>query len=287
MQTVQILDIQPIEFAEVQPDDPVVLQSLPEVQLQIVQVPSLIDDAWPDRGTIEPTLLQNADGLWLLSVRRQGEYGKFEMSYISSEILLADTALVVVLIAYHGTEPYGPKRSRRVTKGQFYRYYQQSFCGWQQVAWRRLTDDHRRLVIETVEEKAPAWAAKPGKLQSERNPPTKPITMTTFKVVRVIEGRYWSLYDPTQEYIIGERLKQPARPNHGGGFFSYPSRDIGITYLTNCVKSIPFHSEVHTPALALLECEIGGRIIHYVGKMASTYLRPVKVLEVRSIDDGR
>lgn len=283
MQTLEIT-IQPIEFTEVQPGCLIILQSLPEAQLQIVCAPDPIEDAWPDRGTIEPTLSQNADGLWVLSVRRQGEYGKFEMSYISSEILLADPALVVVLIAYHGTEPYGPKRNRHVSKGQFYRYYQPSFCGWQQVAWRQLNDDHRRLVTQTVEEKAPAWAASPGKLQSERKPPTKHVTMTTFKVVRVIEGRYWSLFDPTQEYIIGERLKQQAERNHGGGFFSYPERHAGIAYLTNCVRSIPFHSEVHTPELALLECEIWGKTIDYGHKLCSTYIRPVKVLELRSID---
>jgi hypothetical protein len=281
----QPVDLRPIEFAETQPDDPISLLDLPVARLQIVQASDRVEEAWPDRGTVGPTLQQNTDGLWVLSVRRQGEYGKFELCYIGSDLILADPelGLIVVLVAYHGTEIYGPKKYRRVSKGQFYRYYQQCPSGdWQQIVWQKINDDLRTLIIETVEERGPAWARKPGKLSSERLPPTRPVTMTSYKVVRVIEGRYYSLYDPTQEYIIGERLKQAAKPGHKGGFFSFPTQDKGMLYLISCSRYIPFHREVVTHELALLECEIGGRIINYGYKMASTYLYPVKVLEVRS-----
>jgi hypothetical protein len=285
----QLVDLRPMEFTEAQPDNPITLLDIPVARLQVVQMGDSIEDLWPDRGTVEPTLAYNADGLCVLSIRRQGEYGKFEMLYIGSEIILADPALglCVVLVAYHGTECHGSKRNRHVSKGQFYRYYQQGVCGdWEQVVWQNLTDELRSLIIETVEEKGPAWAKKPGKLSSERNPPTKPITMTSYKVVRLIEGRYYSLYDPTQEYVIGERLKEPAKPNHGGGFFSFPKQATAEFYLASCVAAIPFHWEIVTPALALLECEVGGRIISYGHKMASAYLRPIKVLEVRRLDSG-
>jgi hypothetical protein len=151
------------------------------------------------------------------------------------------------------------------------------------IPWGLLNDEVRQLVISKVEEHGPAWAKKPGKLQSERKPPTKPVTMTSFKVVRLIDGRYYSLYDPTVEYVLGKRMKQHAKPKHGGGWFSYPTLEKGTEFLTNCVKSIPFHVEVITPMLALLECEIGGRIIDYGHKFASTYLCPMRILEVRSV----
>ena len=105
--------------------------------------------------------------------------------------------------------------------------------------------------------------------------------MTSYKVVRLIGERYYSLYDPTQEYVIGQRVKQPAKPHHGGGFYSYPTLEMGTEYLTGCTESIPFHSDIPTLALALLEVEIGGKIINYGHKFASTYLCPVRVLEVR------
>ena len=42
-------------------------------------------------------------------------------------------------------------------------------------------------------------------------------------------------------------------------------------------------ADVATAQVALLECEIGGRIIHYGHKMASTYLCPMRVLDIRSV----
>src|SRR5260221_7810511 len=182
---------------------------LPVAKLQIVQASDVVTIDWLERGVIEPKLSQNADGLWVLSVLRQGEHSKFEVPYIGSDIILADAelGLVVVLIGYHGTtaEKYG-RKGYMVQKGQFYRYYRQESSGdWVQVKWPKLNDALRSLIIATVEEEGPAWARKPGKLQDERKPPTKPVTMTSYKVVRFIDGRYFSLYDPSQEYILGER----------------------------------------------------------------------------------
>lgn len=102
--------------------------------------------------------------------------------------------------------------------------------------------------------------------------------------MQVIDGHYFSLYDPTQEYVLGQRLKQPAKPKHGGGFYSYPTVEQGTEYLVDCMVSIPFHGEVAMPQLALLECKIGGKIINYGHKLASTCLRPVRVLEVREVE---
>jgi hypothetical protein len=266
---------------------PTSLLDLPVAKLQIVQSSEVIKADYLSRPMLEPTLAQNTDGLWMLSVRRQGEHSKFEVPYIGSEILLADPelGLVVVLVSYHGssTEKYG-RLGYMTQKGQFYRYYQQQASGdWLQIPWRKLNDDLRSLIITTVEEQGPSWAKSPGKLQAERKPPTKPVTMTSYKVVRLIDGRYLSLYDPTVEYILGERLKQPAKPKHGGGFYSYPTREMGDEFLADCAEGLPFDRGVATSQIALLEVEIGGRIINYGHKMASTYLCPMRVLEVRDL----
>ena len=164
---------------------------------------------------------------------------------------------------------------------------QPSSGDWQCVAWCLLNDELRQVILTAVQEHGPAWAKAPGKLQAARNPPTKPVALTSFKVVRFIEGRYFSLYDPDQEYVLGQRLKQPAKPGRRGGFFSYPTVEAGTEYLADCVLSIPFHRDVATPQLALLEVEIGGKIITYGHKLASTYLLPVRVLEVRAVERWR
>lgn len=265
------------------------LLDLPVAKLQIVQTSAVVTDHWLHRSMLEPTLAENADGLWVLAVRRQGTHGQFDVPYIGSEVILADAelGLVVVLVSYHGDAPekYG-KMGYLMQKGQFYRYYQQAADGtWGQVLWRQLNDALRSLIISTVQEQGPSWARSPGKLQAERNPPTKPAALTSYKVVRLIDGRYFSLYNPDQEYVLGERLKEIAKPGHGGGFFSYPTLEQGTAYLADCAISLPFCRErnARTFHLALLEVEIGGRIINYGHKLCSTYLRPVRVLEVRAV----
>lgn len=77
------------------------LLDLPVAKLQIVQAHDVVIAPCLDRSLLEPKLMQNADGLWFLTVRRQGEYRKFERSYISSEIVLADAelGLIVVLVS--------------------------------------------------------------------------------------------------------------------------------------------------------------------------------------------
>src|SRR5579862_9761515 len=163
------------------------LLDLPIAKLQIMQAGEVIQDQRLDRFLLEPQLTHNADGLWVLTLRRQGAYREFAVPYVGSEVLLADAelGLVVVLVSFHGAsaEKYG-KLGYFTQKGQFYRYFQQeSTSDWPGVAWRQLNDDLRQLVITTVQVHGPAWAKAPGKLQAERNPPTKPVALTSYKVV--------------------------------------------------------------------------------------------------------
>lgn len=260
------------------------LLDLPVAGFQIMQAGDTVTDGWPNRADVSPVLAQNADGLWALTVRRQGKHGEFSVPYIGSEILLADAeiGLVVVLVGYHGTETYGRKKNKRVPKGQFWRFYRQESDGsWRQLHWQRLNDETRQLILDL---ERPEWARAPGKLSSERKPPAKPVEMTAYKVVRVIDGRYYSLHSPEIEYVLGQRMKQPAKPGHGGGYFSHATAERGVSYLESCLRVMPFHSEVETPALALVECEIGGKIISYGHKLCSTYLCPIRVLEIRNLN---
>jgi hypothetical protein len=272
---------------ETMASDVVSLLDLPIAKLQIVQASDVVNESRLSRAMLEPRLETNADGLQVLTVRRQGKYREFAVPYVGTEIIMADAelGLIVVLVGYHShiTEKYG-RLGYKTQKGQFYRYYRQSSLGiWESVKWAKLNDALRMLIIVTVEETGPAWARRPGKLADERKPPTKRVAMTTYKVVRLIDGRFFSLYEPGVEYSLNIRMKQPAKPGHRGGYFSYPSLEAGMDYLDGCVRCIPFHGEVATPQLALLEVEIGGRIIDYGHKLCSTYLCPVKVLEVRDL----
>ncbi len=132
---------------------PGVLLDLSVARLQIVQASESVEADWLDRSMLEPTLKRNTDGLWILSVCRQGIYREFEIPYVGSDVLLADAefGLVVVLVSYHGstTEKYG-RLGYRAQKGQFYRYYWQAASGsWERVAWRYLDDALRAFVIDT------------------------------------------------------------------------------------------------------------------------------------------
>jgi hypothetical protein len=161
------VSIQTTEVAEVM--TPTALLDLPVARLQIVQSNEVVNADWLERAMLEPALAQNADGLWVLSVRRQGEHSKFNVPFIGSEILLADPefGLVVVLVGYHGssTEKYG-RLGYMTQKGQFYRYYQQQADGdWNRVEWRAFNDDLRQLIIDLPR---PEWGRMPGKLRIER-----------------------------------------------------------------------------------------------------------------------
>lgn len=81
------------------------------------------------------------------------------------------------------------------------------------------------------------------------------------------------------EYVMGRRLAKRAVSEHGGGYYSYPSPD-GVEARFNDGSLFPHRCYDEPMELALIECEISGTVLEYGnGKMASTYLRPVKVLK--------
>jgi hypothetical protein len=42
-----------------------------------------------------------------------------------------------------------------------------------------------------------------------------------YKQVAVMFGRYFSVYDASVEYVIGDTVTCPAEPNHKGGLYVY------------------------------------------------------------------
>lgn len=251
------------------------------VNFQVVQSSEIITEGYLVRCEVEPTLEQNREGQYILKLHNQGEHGKFDIPYISNEIIHADDDMLAILVAYHGTETFGRKRDKRVTKGQFWRFYLKNDDGiYSRVNWKQLPDQLRRTLLTAYQEKAPVWVRVPGKLEEEYKTPKQVRTkMTSYKIVRVVEGRYYSVYKADEEYMLGKLKTQAAKKHHGGGYYSYPTQD---KILEMFHSKMLFRRSVYTEPmqLALIECEVSGTIIHYSkGKWSSTYLRPLKVLQ--------
>jgi hypothetical protein len=162
---------------------------------------------------------------------------------------------------------------------QFWRYYQSINGVWKKVDWVHLSDEDRQCILTAYKKKAPHWAKIPGKLRNEYKKPELP-TSTTYKIVQVIDGRYYSVYKPDVEYVLNKRLAEKAVENHGGGYYSYPSLETLIKLFQD--KTL-FHSRYykHEMELAIIECEISGTIIttYDNGKCSSTYLKPVREIK--------
>ena len=162
--------------------------------------------------------------------------------------------------------------------GQFWRYYMTDGESVMQVEWRQLPDDLRTKVLAGATRNAPSWAKVPGKLREEYKKPSLK-TRRAYKLVQVVDGRLCSIFDASIEYRIGIRMAERAQEDHGGGFYSHPSVQQ-VLNLWNQGSLVPERCYGHPMTLALIEVEIAGTIIDYPnGKMASTYLTPVAILE--------
>jgi hypothetical protein len=240
---------------------------------QIVQAIDPVTDGYLTRSDVEPLVSMNEEGIFIITLRNQGKYGEFDIPYIQSQVIYQCANLVAVLIAYHGTEAYGRKGDKRVSKGQFWRFYLQiEEEVWSRVNWQRLSDEMQKTVHFAAFARMPEWGKLPGKLREEREKITaNRTTFTTYKVVEVREGQYYSLYKYDEEYVLGQEKKQAAKPGHKGGYFSYPDVERAEKFANR--------QGWKQCELVLLECEIRGRIIRYGDrKWASTYLKPIREL---------
>lgn len=167
----------------------------------------------------------------------------------------------------------GFSHKHRGGQGWFY------FNADERITWAKLSDEQRQLVLDA---KKPSWAKVPGKLSSQKQKPAANI-QTAYKLVKVLDdGRMVSLYDNKTVYSIGKRLTQKAQDDHNGGFYAYPSVE-GMMALWSNKELVPKRCYEDVNKVAVLEVEISGTIVKYGGKVAATYLRPVKVLEIREV----
>ena len=143
--------------------------------------------------------------------------------------------------------------------------------------------------MEAAEENAPSWAKSPGKLKKDRRS-SKQSAFNALKIVRVIDGKYLSLYADRVQYVIGRTYRQKALPNHEGGYYVYtgePQR-LADDFRNGRIFGKPSPGQQY----AVLEVEAWGRKIAYswsgevvpyvydddwIKKYAVTYVKPVDV----------
>lgn len=87
------------------------------------------------------------------------------------------------------------------------------------------------------------------------------------------DGALASLWKSDYTYRIGALRSQHVEEDHGGGLYYYLTRD-------ECKKLTAGNWGRTIRRFAVVRCEVGGRTLEYPsGKRASTYLRPVEIVE--------
>ena len=119
----------------------------------------------------------------------------------------------------------------------------------------------------------------PGKLRFEVKKPTLE-KITVYKAVELREsGDMVSLYDGETPYTIGHTLREKAQEGHNGGFYAYRELNTLKQHIAER-KIVSKDRWEGVRRVAILKAEAWGkRVIYDNGKSASTYLKPVEVLE--------
>lgn len=100
-----------------------------------------------------------------------------------------------------------------------------------------------------------------------------------YKVVQFTHSGLCSVYNPDYVYELGCTYRQPARPNHNGGFYVLP-----VPHVTTLWKALP-QKHLHGGSLyAVLRCEVWGRQVDYGLKRAYACLRPVEIIGLIGTD---
>ena len=95
---------------------------------------------------------------------------------------------------------------------------------------------------------------------------------TYYKQVACIQGRFYSIFNPKIEYVLGETLREKPKNNHKGGFFVYSSFELAA------------HAEVKMklgtnwifPRI-ILKVECWGELIQYPKfKLCFEYIKPLE-----------
>lgn len=95
-----------------------------------------------------------------------------------------------------------------------------------------------------------------------------------FKQVAFIGGKYFSVYEPGVEYVIGETLRSKPRGNHKGGFFVYGSEELAA----HAEIKMKTGSNWIFPRI-VLKVQCWGELIQYPRfKLCFEYIKPVQDL---------
>lgn len=198
---------------------------------------------------------------------------------VTSTVVLDECDFVAIHVGF----------SHKHRGGQAWYYYTTDGTATSRIKWQQLPDELRQRVLDN-ENKAPNWAKSPGVLRSEHAKPADS-KRTAYKLVEISSDKLISLYDGRTEYHLGKRLGEAvgALPqlemahygkaeSHNGGYYSHPTADQ-VMRLWESGNLVPDRCKATPKCLALVECEVSGRIVHYGnGKMASTYIKPTRIV---------
>jgi len=95
-----------------------------------------------------------------------------------------------------------------------------------------------------------------------------------FKMVAKLGDRYLSIFDGKTEYSLGQILHEPCEPNHGGGYYVYPTMKQAV------FADIPHNKDgLYMAPRTILVCICWGDYVEYGnGKIAFSYICPTKEL---------
>lgn len=237
--------------------------------MRIQKSDKIPDDTYFTLSDVEPVV----NGNILTIYNGKGTRRNWGQPGADSSVVVNTGTFTAVHVGFH--------HKHRGGQGWFY------YVSRERRTWAQLDDKQRKQVLAKLH-RAPAWAHTPGKLSSERKKPTIE-KRTAYKLVELTDdSRLISLYDGVAtEYVIGKTYRQAAKPRHQGGYYSFPTPEHAKA-LDHRVIMEDGRGEYPTdsPTLALLEVSIGGRIIEYSGsKIASTSLKPIRILEAWIVDD--
>ncbi len=226
---------------------------------------NVVDDTYSRTNEHEPTILDNGIRIYTGYGSRRG----WGTPGTTSTVVLNDDDFCAIHIGFH----------HKHGGGQFWRYYTTNGEAIRQVEWREIPDEQRQRILEGADQRAPSWAKSPGKLRSAYKLPSLR-TRTAYKLVELrSDGTLISLYDGETVYILGKRMAEQARPQHGGGYYAHPTAEQ-VLALWQSGNLVPEECYASALTIALIEVQISGTIIQYAnGKLAATYLKPIAVLE--------
>ena len=251
-------------------------------QMEIKQSHQVPDNTYFRTGDAEPTIEQDGS---ITILDGNGKHRGWGSPGVTSTVIYDnEDDFVAVHVGFH----------HKHGGSQFWRYYTTDGEETRRLTWGQLPDQVRQAVLDAYTDHAPTWANSPGKLRSQRKKPSTR-KRTTYKLVRLDldDGKMVSLYDGRTQYQIGKRLVEAVNYDagedewgfvrHGGGYYSHPTPEQ-VKALYESGNLVPAQCLRDADHLALLECEISGRIAKFPnGKLASTYLKPVRVVEEMTV----